>query len=138
MLPKPNISQSRLLSEELAEFFPSLYENSSTQCSSESKSIVAQSQKKDFHCPNCEGIFSTVKGLKQHIGKKHDKQNKYSKCPQCSKKFKNKYAVRFHVKQVHDKATRVQCADCGTEYYNKYMLKDHFCVARGSTWSLLK
>lgn len=72
-----------------------------------------------------------MKGLKQHIGKKHDKQNKYLKCPQCSKKFKNKYAVRFHVKQVHDKTTRVQCTDCGVEYYNKYMLKVHSCVARG-------
>ena len=78
-----------------------------------------------FQCDRCLGFFVSYKGLKQHIGKKHNLKNKYSKCPQCDKRFRTKYAVRFHLKQVHQKLTRVHCDTCGIELYNKYALRVH-------------
>lgn len=77
-------------------------------------------------CPICRLSFKNLKGMKQHMGKVHCKEEeKQYICESCSKKFKNKYAIRLHGRQVHDKSTRVQCEKCGTYLYNRYMLKKH-------------
>ena len=146
MLPKPEVAQNELLATEILDLLCPLYvpipveptpivvEAGSTQSESEKSTDPRQafgkkpSRPKNFACNRCSGHFVSMKGLRQHIGKKHNLTRKYSSCPQCNKKFRTKYAVRFHVKQVHLKATRVSCSICGQDYYNKYMLKEHLAA----------
>lgn len=78
-----------------------------------------------FSCPNCDGEFLTLKGLKQHIGKVHDVSDKTYACSKCDKSYKTKYALRAHDKQVHSLATRVPCPICHRLLYNKYQLREH-------------
>mmetsp|Transcript_1807 Transcript_1807/g.3926 ORF Transcript_1807/g.3926 Transcript_1807/m.3926 type:complete len:148 (-) Transcript_1807:2021-2464(-) len=76
-------------------------------------------------CKQCQRVFVSMKGMKQHLAKVHDSQVKPTKCTDCGKSFKDKYAVKFHMKQVHA-STRVMCPICLKEVYNKYMLQKHF------------
>jgi hypothetical protein len=75
-------------------------------------------------CDECNQIFSTAKGMKQHYGKIHAK-SRPSRCSACKKRFRNKYALKFHFKQVHEQSTRQICAGCNIEVYNSYSLKRH-------------
>ena len=75
-------------------------------------------------CDECNQIFSTLKGMKQHYGKIHAK-NRPSRCSVCKKRFRNKYALKFHFKQVHEQSTRQICTGCKIEVYNSYSLKRH-------------
>lgn len=79
----------------------------------------------DFKCTICNTVFTTFKGMKQHMGKKHNTKNKPSRCNKCGKKFRHKYALKFHVKQVHEQATKTKCPHCDKSLYNKYMLAKH-------------
>lgn len=144
MLPKPRIQADKLLCEEISEFLSfaqsiRLCDRLSTQSDSEkapsserkamsdptSSVSATEPEERKIQCYKCSGTFKSMKGLKQHIGKKHDLRKKYSSCRICKKKFRNVYAVRFHVKQVHDKSTRVTCEVCNAERYNKYSLRLH-------------
>jgi len=78
-----------------------------------------------YQCQYCVSQFQTFKGLKQHLGKVHDKTRRNAKCPVCAKRFKHKYAVKFHVRQVHERATETECQRCGKHLYNKYVLQSH-------------
>jgi DNA-directed RNA polymerase subunit M/transcription elongation factor TFIIS len=76
-------------------------------------------------CPECQQLFVSFKGMRQHMAKTHAELQRTASCPVCGNMFRHKYAVNFHVKQVHSKATRVQCPFCNKEIYNKYVLKKH-------------
>lgn len=88
--------------------------------------VEVNQKESEFRCTICDTLFTTYKGMKQHMGKKHDTKNKPSRCSKCAKKFRNKYALKFHVKQVHEQATKTDCPHCGKSLYNKYMLAKHF------------
>lgn len=144
MLPKPCVRTGKLLCEEISEFptfFPPAHlcdyfstQSDSEKAQSSEKNVLsdptsslsaAEVEEGKIQCHKCSGTFKSMKGLKQHIGKKHDTRSKYSSCRICHKKFRNIYAVRFHIRQVHDKSTRVTCDVCNTECYNKYLLRIH-------------
>lgn len=78
-----------------------------------------------FHCEKCSKMFTTFKGYKQHLGKKHRLKRKNSKCKVCMKRFYSKYALKMHVLQVHDQSTKVECDICKKVLYNKYILISH-------------
>jgi uncharacterized Zn-finger protein len=76
-------------------------------------------------CPECNQLFVSLKGMRQHMAKTHVELERKASCPMCDKMFRHKYAVNFHIKQVHIKSTRVSCPYCHKEIYNKYMLNKH-------------
>ena len=78
-----------------------------------------------LECRKCHKLYSTRRGLNQHMGKVHSTKRRHCVCTQCGSSFRHKYALRFHMKQVHDKTTRVTCHLCGLQLYNKYMLPKH-------------
>lgn len=130
MLPAPKVSPITLLSAEIKEIlsqtetnYPS--ENRFSLFPLENSSVLSNEAQRHFQCHKCSGLFISFKGLRQHIGKKHNSNKKYSPCKHCNKKFRTKYAVKFHIKQVHEKSTRVVCELCGADFYNKYMLRTH-------------
>ena len=84
-----------------------------------------EKSKGSISCPNCESVFSSYKGMRQHYGKIH-KLNQKAKCKICNKRFKDNYAVKFHKKQVHDKSTQIKCVLCEKLSYNRYTHKAHF------------
>ena len=79
---------------------------------------------KSIRCSVCLKWFKNMKGLSQHMGKKHS-ESKGAECYVCGKLFKHQKAVKFHVYQVHERRTRVKCNACGKLLYNKYVLEDH-------------
>jgi hypothetical protein len=78
-----------------------------------------------FSCSECNEVFFSRKGMKQHFGKVHSKVRK-SRCGVCKKRFRNKYALRLHFKQVHEESTRVRCLECNSEFYNAFSMRRHF------------
>lgn len=82
--------------------------------------------KNQYSCQNCNRIFKSSKGLKQHQGKVHANKVRNSTCEFCNKKFYHKHALKFHVDQVHLKVTRKDCLVCGRSFYNKYSLQEHY------------
>lgn len=78
-------------------------------------------------CSMCSIKFLTVKGMKQHFGKKHEKSRPY-RCGICFKRFRNVYASRIHKQQVHMHSSRQSCSYCGKSVYNKYSLSRHFKI----------
>ena len=78
-------------------------------------------------CSMCSIKFLTVKGMKQHFGKKHEKSRPY-RCGICFKRFRNVYASRIHKQQVHMHSSRQSCSYCGKSVYNKYSLSRHYKV----------
>lgn len=87
--------------------------------------VEVTEKESEFRCTICNTVFTTYKGMKQHMGKKHNTKNKPSRCNKCGKKFRHKYALKFHVKQVHDQATKTKCQYCEKSLYNKYTLAKH-------------
>jgi hypothetical protein len=83
--------------------------------------------KEIISCSQCPSKFLTVKGMRQHFGKKHAKVRPY-KCGICFKKFRNIYAARIHKDQVHYQASRLSCEFCGKSVFNKYSLTRHLNV----------
>lgn len=77
-----------------------------------------------FNCSECTLQFSTFRGMKQHMGKIHDKK-KNLPCDICGKLFKDKYAIKFHQVHVHDKSQKVKCENCSLLCYTKYVYKEH-------------
>lgn len=110
----PKYSHSRTI-----EISPIKQVNVTTQTSCTSPSISSR------QCSECNQMFVSHKGMKQHMAKAHMNLNKQTKCPLCFKAYKHRFAVRFHIKQVHDKATRVECPQCKKMLYNKYILTKH-------------
>lgn len=80
-------------------------------------------------CELCNQVFSTYRGMRQHIGKVHS-SNRKVKCKYCSKKFKDNYAVKYHRKQVHEKSTQVECFLCGKILYNQFNYKKHLTACQ--------
>jgi uncharacterized C2H2 Zn-finger protein len=81
-------------------------------------------------CPECDQYFSSLKGMKQHFGKVHQK-TRSSRCHLCKRKYCNKYSLKNHVVQVHSGLGRVMCPDCDKDYYNQYSLIRHSQSCRG-------
>src|SRR5574343_873280 len=88
-------------------------------------SVHLSPNKEIFHCPQCSSKFFTIKGMKQHYGKKHSKVRPY-KCQICCKKFRNIYAARIHKEQVHYQSSRLSCSHCGKSVFNTYSLSRHY------------
>jgi uncharacterized Zn-finger protein len=76
-------------------------------------------------CPYCKQGFKNAKGLNQHVGKMHMRDDRNVVCTVCSSAFKNQHALKLHIKQVHEKITRVTCPYCEKKMYNKYVLSKH-------------
>jgi uncharacterized Zn-finger protein len=79
----------------------------------------------EIKCIMCQKTFSSYKGMKQHMGKKHKLKVKQSKCDQCQKEFVDKHALKLHVRQVHEQSTRAICPNCNKVFYNKYTMAKH-------------
>lgn len=75
-------------------------------------------------CKICNQVFKNARGVKQHMGKLHEKKDRLWPC-ECAKTFKNKYALKTHIKQVHDGSEKVECTICSKIVYNKYVLSKH-------------
>lgn len=88
------------------------------------KSIKSEKES-GFRCIICCKTFISYKGMKQHMGKKHNIKNKQSKCEVCEKLFVDKHALKLHVKQVHEQSTRAVCPNCNQIFYNKYTMARH-------------
>lgn len=84
-------------------------------------------EERRISCSMCSIKFLTIKGMKQHFGKKHAKSRPY-RCSICYKRFRNVYASRIHRQQVHMHSSRQSCSYCGKSVYNKYSLSRHFKV----------
>ena len=84
-------------------------------------------QEKKFFCTLCPVKFQTLKGMKQHFGKKHAKSRPY-RCSICLKRFRNVYACRIHRLQVHMHTAQQQCSFCNKVVYNKYSLTRHLGI----------
>ena len=84
-------------------------------------------ERKKFPCGMCSILFSTLKGMRQHYGKKHAKSRPY-RCALCSKRFRNIYAARIHKQQVHFHKSRQNCELCGKRVFNKYSLIRHLRI----------
>ena len=82
-------------------------------------------QSKAYQCEVCLSQFTTYKGMRQHVGKVHERTYKDKKCKDCGAKFKNKYALKYHFRQVHEQSNKIQCQLCSLVLYNKYKLKVH-------------
>lgn len=78
-------------------------------------------------CSQCASRFLTIKGMKQHFGKRHSAIRPY-KCGSCPKKFKNVYALRIHKRQVHLHLARQQCRLCDKLLFNKYSMRRHLVI----------
>ena len=78
-------------------------------------------------CQMCSIKFLTMKGMKQHFGKKHEKSRPY-RCGICFKRFRNVYASRIHKQQVHLHTSRQVCTYCSKSVYNKYSLSRHLKI----------
>lgn len=87
-------------------------------------SLHCSSSNKIVHCDECDNKFLTVKGMKQHYGKKHAVSRPY-KCNICLRRFRNIYACRIHRQQVHFHSARKICGLCGKSVFNQYSLKRH-------------
>jgi uncharacterized Zn-finger protein len=94
------------------------------------KSVLTPISKMQFCCDICGLDFLSYKGMKQHVGKVHNRLNT-AECPLCSKMFKNKHAVTFHIRQVHEHITQRTCEFCSKLCYNKYNYKDHVKKCKG-------
>lgn len=92
-------------------------------------SIHLSPDKEIVRCPECSSRFFTIKGMKQHYGKKHSKVRPY-KCQICCKKFRNIYAARIHKEQVHYQSSRLSCSHCGKSVFNNYSLARHYKVCK--------
>ena len=97
-----------------------------------STSETVEPQLQFIRCPKCPKLCRGSKGLQQHLAKAHTNRKKSALCTECGKCFNHKHALRFHVRQVHEKSTRIYCPCCGKELYNKYMLKKHQLVCKGT------
>jgi KRAB domain-containing zinc finger protein len=86
-------------------------------------------------CSECDQIFSSVKGMRQHFGKMHAKL-KPARCHICKKRYRNKYALKFHIQQVHERSARDYCPRCSLEMYNSYSVKRHLKICKGIEESL--
>lgn len=84
-------------------------------------------EERRISCSMCSIRFLTLKGMKQHFGKKHAKSRPY-RCNICYKRFRNVYASRIHRQQVHMHTSRQSCSYCGKSVYNKYSLFRHLKV----------
>ena len=86
-----------------------------------------------YSCPVCHVQFKSFKGMRQHVGKVHERRYRDKKCKDCGAKFKSKYALRFHVRQVHEGTDRTPCPLCEKVLYNKYRLKHHLAKSHPSS-----
>ena len=84
-------------------------------------------EKKRYPCTTCFILFSSLKGMRQHFGKRHEKSRPY-RCVLCSKRFRNIYASRIHKQQVHFHKSRQVCNYCGKRVFNKYSLIRHLRI----------
>ncbi|CAG9318534.1 unnamed protein product [Blepharisma stoltei] len=91
----------------------------------EKPTLITGSEIKAIECHECLRLFSSEKGLNQHVGKVHNFNRRSVKCHLCIKKFREGSALKFHIRQVHDKTTRVKCDDCQKVFYSKYVLLKH-------------
>lgn len=87
-------------------------------------SVLPELEDRNSQCPFCFKVFNTVRGKKQHIGKKHDHYRPVS-CELCGKNFKHKHAKKAHVVEFHQRKARISCETCGKSLYNKYVLQRH-------------
>ena len=85
---------------------------------------VNLNKRKNIKCAYCALSFSSFRGMKQHIGKIHEKK-KNIPCSICGKLFKDKYAIKFHTEHVHETSQRVQCENCSFLCYTKYVYEAH-------------
>jgi len=65
--------------------------------------VELENEKARFRCPFCDFISSTIRGIKQHITRKHIQD--ISRCPVCNKKLKTtriKSALAQHLRTQND------------------------------------
>jgi len=65
--------------------------------------VELENEKARFRCPFCGFTSNTIRGIKQHVTKKHIQE--ISKCPVCNKKLKTsriKSALTQHLKSQND------------------------------------
>jgi DNA-directed RNA polymerase subunit RPC12/RpoP len=91
----------------------------------------SDSQKNIYKCTRCSLKFSTFRGMKQHLGKIHEKK-KNIPCLVCGKLFKDKYAIKFHNQHVHEVSQKVRCEKCSFLCYTKYVYQSHILKCQGS------
>lgn len=100
-------------------------------------SLHCLSSEKFIQCAGCNNKFLTVKGMKQHYGKKHAVSRPY-KCTICLRRFRNVYACRIHRQQVHFHSARKNCGLCGKSVFNQYSMKRHLVICSKLRMDLLE
>ena len=71
------------------------------------------SEKIRFPCDQCEKVFASGSGLKDHIVRIHSEEMNFS-CDYCNKSFKVERVLKKHIKDLHEKTfTPTPCKVCG-------------------------
>lgn len=88
-------------------------------------------------CPFCQGSFSTLKELEEHIADSHPKSeappnpktsdNKKSyDCKYCGRILCSAYSLRNHL-EIHEKPKILECKSCSLRFRDESKLKNHIC-----------
>lgn len=69
----------------------------------------------------CGRFFNALSDLEEHRIKDH----KIPKCPIC-KKLAESQDLNMHILRMHKDIKNITCDECGKEFDNKYLFKNHY------------
>ena len=81
-----------------------------------------------YKCKHCAKPFKTIRSLKQHSKRMHERENERIECQECGKCFTAKEGLRKHAK-YHTFGKRFKCSQCDMAYIYKSHLKRHVDMA---------
>ncbi|CAG9328443.1 unnamed protein product [Blepharisma stoltei] len=133
-LPHINAFGDDTYAKSKPSFTPKIFNCTSVQCCQQ-KNTKTTGDIRSIICELCGRSFKNYKGLKQHSGKLHSKNDKIYHCSICEKKFNNKFVAKYHTEQVHQDKKKVMCPLCKLVFYNKYVLEKHDKLMHASNLS---